>query len=428
MLDDELISWDEGLFVRPQHLQAAQRQAVARHAAERRLLTPFPYGLVAAEADVAGGRVQFPVLHAVLRDGTVVHHGRNAAVRPFDLRDGEPTTVHLAVRRSAPHRVTAHADVPDEITGGDPAPVVGRVVDAHLIAGAVPDAVEWESMPVARVAGGRVDEQFAPPCLRLSACRPLRRLVTDVLDLARRARDGGGAASATEAMTAAEGDRVLRRRAATAFAADLSHRLVDPSLTPYAAYGLCLHLLAVVGEGRPESAFDHDDPWPAFARLRDELADVLGTAADPPRRYDLRPLDPPMPADLLGCHPEVDLVVNGSHEAVLAVAVDRPEEAELLGQVIALRNLKVAAPGALVAFQAGLLLAWQVADDSGGLPPIHAGPGATRFLRLSGPAAAGPAWQRVRAERTLAVRYPTAAAAGRRELRLRVRLYLVPVA
>ena len=406
MLDDQLIQWTDGLFVHPQHLQAMQRQALRRHAAERRLLVPFPYGVVAAEAEVTPNRLRFDVLHAVLKDGTVVHHGRNATVRPVDLRDADrAATIHLAVRKdAAAYRPATHADVADEVTGGEAAAVVGRVLDGHLFT-AEPDAAEWESLPVARLAGGRVDERFAPPCLWLSAARPLRRLVADVVDLARAARDAGPAAD----------------RSASRFVAGMTHHLRNPSLTPFAAYGACLDLLAVVGDGRAESAYDHDDLWECFVALHEQLAAALAVAADPPRAYDLRPLDPPLPADLLGCHPDPDLLAT--HTAVLAVAAERAEDVAAVDQMVSLRNLKVGAPGALVAFQAGLLVGWQVAADDHGLAAIDGGP--TRFLALDVPPASA-AWQRVRAERTLAVRYPTTTAGGRRDVRVRARLYLVP--
>ncbi len=334
---------------------------------------------------------------------------------------------------AAGFRPSPHPDVADENTGGDAAAVVGRQVDAHLFAGAVPDPAVWESLPVLRLAGGRVDEAFAPACFHLAAWPPLRRLVQDVVDRARAARDAAAAAVAAsnpDVLTRADVQVLARHRALSQFAAALGHDLRDPSLTPFAAYGSCLRLLAAVraaDAGDPvESEYDHDDPWPAFAHLHARIAAATAVTADPPRQYDLRPLDPPLPPDLLGCHPDVELLLAGTHTAVLAVAADRPEDADAAQQVLTLRNLKVAAPGALVAFQAGLMLPWQLVEAGGeGLPPIHAGPGLTRFVRLTVQPGT-PAWQRVRAERTLAVRYPTVTAAGRRELRLRFRLYLVP--
>ena len=429
MLDDELLQWDEGLFVRPQHFQAMQRQALRRHAADRRLLTPFPYGVVAVEPELIGSQLRFDVLHVILRDGTVIHHGRNAVVRPLDLPSGD-ATVHLAVRSDAAgFRTAPHPQVVDENTGGHATPVAGRQLDAHLFAGEPPDPAVWESLPVLRLTAGRVDEPFAPPCFRLSAWRPLRRLVDDVLQRVRTARDAATSAVdllTAEVLTRSDVRLMARHRALCHYAAVLSHELRDPALTPFAAYGTCLRLLASVraadATGEPvESAYDHDHPGPAFARLHAELIVATAVTADPPRHYDLRPLDPPLPPDVLGCHPDLDLLLAGTHTAILAVAADRPEDAEPMQQVLSLRNLRVGAPGALVAFQAGLLLPWQLTDGEG-LPPVHAGPGTTRFIRLV-VQPDWPGWQRVRAERTLAVRYPTVAA-GRRELRLRFRLYL----
>ena len=435
MLDDEQLHWDEGLFVRPQHFQTMQRQAIGRHAADRRLLGSFPYGLVEVEPDIAAARLRFDRLHVILRDGTVVHHGRNAVVRPVELTGAARTTIHLAVRRDAAgFRQVTHLDVPDENTGGDAAAVTGRLIDAHLFAGAVPDPGVWESLPVLRLAGGRVDEAFAPACFHLAAWPPLRRLVVDVVDRARAARDAAAAAisaGSPDSLSRADVQLFARHRALSHFAATIGHDLRDPALTPFAAYGSCLRLLAAVraaDAGDPvESEFDHDDPWPAFADLHARVVAATAVAVDPPRQYDLRPLDPPLPADLLGCHPDVELLLAGTHAAVLAVAADRSEDADAAQQVLALRNLKVAAPGALAAFQAGLLLPWQLMEAGGEeLPPLHAGPGLTRFVRLTVQPDI-PAWQRVRAERTLAVRYPTVTAGGRRELRLRFRLFLVPI-
>ena len=47
------VHWHEGLFLRPQHLQMLQKSIFDSAMAEGRLSRAYPYGVVAADLDVA---------------------------------------------------------------------------------------------------------------------------------------------------------------------------------------------------------------------------------------------------------------------------------------------------------------------------------------------------------------------------------------
>lgn len=108
------IRWHEGLFLRPQHLQAADRYWSELIATNGQWDHPYGYGLQAIEISreaLANQQLQIHVLRARLRDGTIVSFDAGNELDRVDLRDEIATltdsTVNLeeALAREATIRV-----------------------------------------------------------------------------------------------------------------------------------------------------------------------------------------------------------------------------------------------------------------------------------------------------------------------------------
>jgi predicted component of type VI protein secretion system len=85
----EHIHWHEGLFLQPHHLQALQRQLLSLVGSERRLRSPYPYGLVEARLSpdaLENMLVQFDRLRAIMPSGLEVNIPENADLPALDIK------------------------------------------------------------------------------------------------------------------------------------------------------------------------------------------------------------------------------------------------------------------------------------------------------------------------------------------------------
>ena len=70
-----LVHWQEGMFMRVQHLQSLQQGLLERLEDIRRFQHHYPYGVIEAELArdaLEGGKVRFSRLRAILRNGLEV--------------------------------------------------------------------------------------------------------------------------------------------------------------------------------------------------------------------------------------------------------------------------------------------------------------------------------------------------------------------
>src|SRR6187551_2919391 len=82
------IHWHEGLFLQPHHLQRMQRNLSTRVADERRLVLPFPYGVIDARLsrdELENKRVRFERLRVVMPSGLEVNYPDNAELPSLDI-------------------------------------------------------------------------------------------------------------------------------------------------------------------------------------------------------------------------------------------------------------------------------------------------------------------------------------------------------
>jgi type VI secretion system protein ImpJ len=210
------VHWSEGLFLRPQHFQAADRYWTELIHTSDRWNHPYNYGLAALEINkdaLANHQFQVQVLKARLRDGTLVALDTGSEPDTLDLKEplaglsrpqvgledafGKETSVvvYLAVSKlqlgrvnvarngQAPHaRYIEHEQqVQDESSGGDDQPVQVKVLNARLLL-STQDQSGYEVLPIARVkrasderAVPRLDPDYIPPAIAIDAWPGLGR-------------------------------------------------------------------------------------------------------------------------------------------------------------------------------------------------------------------------------------------------------------
>lgn len=198
------VHWYEGMFLQPQHLQAADRHTSQAIRQSEDWFHPFNWGLRYLELDrdaIANFTATLPACEARFKDGTRLSLPGDASVDPVDLRRalvGEASTIlYLAVpalqegRANVAPSPTADGprwwvetlDREDENTGGDAQPLQYRRTRARLLL-SQDDATGYEVLPIARIersaqaeAPPQIDPSFVPPLLALDAWPQLWRAV-----------------------------------------------------------------------------------------------------------------------------------------------------------------------------------------------------------------------------------------------------------
>jgi type VI secretion system protein ImpJ len=201
------VHWDEGMFLRPQHLQAAQRYW-AHHAQQNgKWDRNYNWGVRAIELDLdalANSRLVVRLLRARLRDGTLINVPEDGNLSPIELKgqfDREPNlTVYLAVPivnldkrnvASGPgdgaRYLVGEFEVPDENTGESRQFIRFRSLNVKLLLST--DHLDgYEVLPIARVeksasaeGAPQLDIAYIPPLLACDAWKPLRAGILETI-------------------------------------------------------------------------------------------------------------------------------------------------------------------------------------------------------------------------------------------------------
>jgi type VI secretion system protein ImpJ len=319
------IHWEEGLFLRPHHLQLMQRQAFEQVAAERRFFRSYPWGVVEAvlsRDELANMLVRFERLRAVMPSGLVVDAPATTNLPPLDIKkafqaQSAPLTVSLGVPMwyasrgntidngsAADWRVKRLFGVEeverlDENTGENPQPIRMRRINARLLLGG-DDKTDLEVLPLLRILHGegeelgvpRQDAAFAPPCLVLHGSPVLTRLARDLANAVEASRrelldqlTRGG--FSVETLRGMQLEQMLRLQSLSRFAARLPSMVDAAGVTPFDMYLELRTLLAELAALHPDRDtsqvpdYDHDAPHPAFAELSTRIRALLRGAVAP---------------------------------------------------------------------------------------------------------------------------------------------------
>lgn len=320
------IHWHEGMFLRPQHFQIAERHLAERTGRSARWDTNYNWGLRSIQLDLealANYRLVVHSLEARLHDGGMIAVPEDAPLAAVDLKEAfgrESTlTVYLALPllQSARSNVTSPAggesarwlidtrDVPDENTGLASEPIQVRLLNVRLLLSGE-DTAGYEVLPIARIrradraeAVPQLDESYIPPLLACDAWPPLSTgILQSIYDRIGRKLELLSSQIVSRSMTfdsQGQGDRLLfeQLRVLNEVYAPLGVQLFAQGARPLPVYMELARLigqLAVFGAQRrpPElPRYDHDDLGGCFWRAKHYVDSLLDIVVEP--EYKERP-------------------------------------------------------------------------------------------------------------------------------------------
>ncbi|NSX53729.1 type VI secretion system baseplate subunit TssK [Parasulfitobacter algicola] len=350
------VAWTEGMFLRTQHFQQADRWAEHLVVESTRPLAPYPWGITEISIDqsaLAIGRFGLTSISGILADGTPFSAPEHCDLpAPLILEEGvKNATVFLTLpmlRPGAPsfapedgpvsaRQLRSDYDAADANTDSAFSAEIGVARLRFALKLDSDDMSGLERLMLGRVIEVRtdlsvvLDETIIPPALNIGASRRLSGLLTEFLGLIRhRAEAIARRAGDPSLRGAAEVGDYLMLQALNRASPVIAHLNAQASqIHPEILYRHCVSLageLATLTEPTrlPEEfpAYRHDDIEdtfaPVFAALRRALSSVLEQSAVPipleQRRHGVR----------VGMINDASLLKEAGF--VLAVRADMPNE------------------------------------------------------------------------------------------------------
>ncbi len=308
------INWYEGMFLRPQHFQAADRYWHQTLALATSWQTHYSYGVRSFQYQreaLAAYFFQLNGCQAILRDGTLVEiSGRDLRISLKDaLQSSTEVTVYLAVSKlvlgranvgdaSAPETrsLMTRLDVPDENSGTGDTELMFKSMHIRLLTSS--DNIEgYEVLPIAKVkrvgsedASPEIDADYFPALLACDAwtdlsqgvLRAIYDLVGQKVDmLSQRSTSRNLAFNSQEP---GELDDLWMLTQLNQALATLHAITFAVGIHPYTAYlELCriVGMLSVFDPTRrldPQlPAYDHDDLARIFRWLQRRIGELMGS-------------------------------------------------------------------------------------------------------------------------------------------------------
>jgi type VI secretion system protein ImpJ len=333
------VHWYEGLFLRPHHLQAADRHEAEFLTTWGRWDNPYNYGLQAIEFSqeaLANYQFELRTIRARMRDGTLVDLGvgnepdrldlrgpaREAAKISADLESAfekeNLLRVYLAVpklklgnpnvtqgaREEQFRYYEVHREVPDENRTGKDQEVVFRELNARLLL-STQDISGYELLPIAQIkragegeARPELDSNYIPPLLSIGAWpglgRDIVRAIFDVIgeksDVLSQQVVGRGTGLASR--DPSDVDRVALLDKLNEAYGGLAVLAFAQGVHPLIAYAELARILGrlsiLTGERRTGEipAYDHDDLARIFREIRERIEAIINAVR--PYEYEQR--------------------------------------------------------------------------------------------------------------------------------------------
>ncbi|QEG40696.1 type VI secretion system baseplate subunit TssK [Roseimaritima ulvae] len=309
------VYWHEGMFLRPQHFQVAERNLESQIRDNVQWNQHYSWGLRRFQLDadaLANHRVVISDLALRMRDGTIVSCPEMCQLPELDLRQSLSGTRALTVFAAVPKpSVTQNADedrdryrietldLQDQNTGQNARPIQVRRLNLRLLTDA-DDHAGFATMPLMRVrgadrAGGapELDRTYIPPLLAVDAWKTLEQeIVRPVFDRIGKKLELVSNQVISRGITfdsSSQGDRVIleQMRVMNETYAELSVRALMPGMHPIDVFR---HLLNFVGRMAvftparrvPElPKYDHDDLGQCFWAARRLVDGVLDAVTEP---------------------------------------------------------------------------------------------------------------------------------------------------
>ncbi len=381
------IHWSEGLFIRPHHLQAAQRWVETIINTGLDSVRPFGWGSVrlsVASEPLENFTLRLDECVVRLPDGTWLEIPENTEVPPLDIQPAlesasGPVDVFLGVPQLQAVRPNATSlERPDQVNGSpryEPHPVVRRDENTgenpqtlyvrrmrgRLFA-AGDDMSGFDTVRIGSVVRTdrpgsvpELDALGAGPLLAIQADSGVSRLVSSLVDqieaknevVAKEAREHrmlftDGVATNTE--------HLLKLHALNAVRAELKALMQCPLLHPYDLYVVLSRLIGQLSVFHEElvcgplPAYDHDRPGATFDRLRARI-EILLDAMRPMAYVERSFARKKDPRGHEGLEVELDRSwIDDNLEMYVGLYTAEMEIEELERQVYSRMNLKLASP------------------------------------------------------------------------------------
>lgn len=320
-MSEHAVRWHEGMFLTPQHFQAADRWNGRQRQLGSQWDQHYNWGLRAIEIDhdaLANQRLVVRRLRARMPGGSLVCFPEDGTLAVIDLQaalqrsdsavvylglplenPSRPSTTEVGSDHGARHNVDA-VEVHDENTGADAQPIQVLKPNARLLVEGE-DLAGYEVLPIMRIArseaavGGApiVDPSFIPPVLACDAWPPLHvGVLTQLLERLEKKADvlaGQAVARDLGFDSHGQGERLLLEQLRTLqeTVALLTVDITSQGITPFAAYRelarLVGRLSVFTGDKRVRTvpAYDHDHLGTCFAAAVATINELLAMVVVP---------------------------------------------------------------------------------------------------------------------------------------------------
>ncbi len=318
------VHWEDGLLLRPHHLQALQSHCRSLNAylgASR----PFTWGVrrleLRAEA-IGNGVLDLAACDLMMPDGTVVVAGQTARVVPLEFQNLGLTDSTLPVWLGIPlanpqgpnveehdgqgaatqgrRYLAQRLDLRDENTGANSQSIGLKLLNAQLFLGLRPPA-GFQSLQIGLlkkvIEEGeegrryRLSGAFVPASLSMESSPALHRVLSDILHQVEEKNEQlhehlEGRRDLLTADTAERPGTLLKLQATNSVLPVLRQVVAQPELHPFDVY---LHLCRLIGElalfaedwrvplFRP---YEHADPLACFADVKRVVLQLLSAAVE----------------------------------------------------------------------------------------------------------------------------------------------------
>lgn len=327
------VNWSEGLFLRPQHFQAADRYVSAQLRTAQAWDHPLNFGLVSLDYSpeaLANQQLEIRSIQARMPDGTIVDLGTEQQPDRIPLREGlaglskafanlseafdaQPTIrVYLGIPRLRLGRPNLSQTGPsdnsryvetliptaDENAGSNDQDVSFRSLNVKVLL-SVQDLTGFDLLPILQLkrageqgAVPQLDPEYIPPVLSIEACPALGRgIVRAIYDLIGHKTEflsqqlvsrGVG----FDSRYPGDLDRLVMLTVLNSAYAALGALIFARGVHPYTAY---VEICRIIGSISVFSAnrrvdelphYDHENLGPVFTELKRRIELLLGTVRD----------------------------------------------------------------------------------------------------------------------------------------------------
>ena len=326
------VHWYEGLFLRPQHLQAAERSWLELLQTSHHWDNPYHYGVFSLEFSqeaLANQQFQINHLQARMRDGTIVDLDVGQEPDRVDLKDAisqappPPAELEEAFEQAAVIQVflgvpklqmgrrnvsDAEADrsrfiqtslaVQDESQGGNDQDVEFRALNVRLLL-STQDTAGYELLPIAQIkragegeAKPQLDPTFIPPVISIGSWpglgRDIVRALFDVIGqkievMSQQVTNRG---IGLDSQDPGDLERILMLNQLNEAYSTLAVLAFADGVHPLVAYtelNRILGQLAIFGPDRRANeipAYNHEDLYRIFSLLRERIEALINSVRD----------------------------------------------------------------------------------------------------------------------------------------------------